>query len=224
MINRIILIACFCIVSCENDTNKPYDIVISGIVSDQVTKQPIEGATVSCGIIPGLLPGGGLLGVKDSAITDSNGFFKLITQSQSGKDGASLTTKTHSIALLASKAGYGTSNRNEIYYLDAHNTTMDFELFHYCQLNLHIKNDTINNSIDAVVIKLTRIIQVGSLQEAYLTCNSRKLDSVYEIKKIPGNLTHYIEVLKTGGAQFSPAIVHSVNLKPDVINNLDISF
>jgi hypothetical protein len=223
MIIRIILIVCLCIIACENDTNKPYDIVISGKVSDQVTKQAIEGATVSCGIIPGAMPGGGLLSVIDSAFTDSNGFYKLITQSQSG-DGASLTTKTHSIAFLASKAGYGTSNRNEIYYLDAHNTTMNFELFHYCQLNLNLKNDTINNTIDAVEIKLTRNIQVGSLQEAYLICNSRKLDSVYEIKKLPGNITHYIQVLKPGGAQFSPAIGYSINLNPDVINNFDISF
>jgi hypothetical protein len=223
MTSRIILIVSICIISCENDTNKSYDIVISGKITDQVTTQVIEGATVSCGIIPGLMRGEGLLGVKDSTFSDSNGFYKLITQSQSGA-GASLTMKTQSIAVLATKVGYSTSNRNEIYYLDAHNTSMNFELFHYCQLNLHIKNDTINNSIDAVDITLDRIIQVGSLQEAYFTCNSRKLDSVYEIKKIPGNLTYYIQVLKPGGAQFSQAISYSVNLKPDVINYFDITF
>jgi hypothetical protein len=115
MIDRVVLMFCICIFACQDDTNKPYDIVLSGIVSDQVTKQAIEGATVSCGIIPGLLPGGSL-------------------------------------------------------------------------------------------------------------CNSRKLDSVYEIKKIPGNMTHYIQVLKQGGAQFSTAIGYSINLKPDVTNNFNISF
>jgi hypothetical protein len=224
MFKYFALIVCVCLFSCESDKDKPYNIIISGKITDQVTNQPVAGAKILCGVIPGLMPGGGLLGVIDSAISESNGMYSLSTQSQSSEDGASLTAKTKSIAVLVVKEGYALSNRKEIYYLDAHNTNMNFELFHYCQLNLHLINDTIINNTDAVDISVTRSISVGSLQEAYFTCNSRKLDSIFVIKKIPGNVIYNIQVLKPGGATFSPQVFYSITPKPDVINNFTISF
>jgi hypothetical protein len=62
MIQRIFFITCLILCSCESDENKIYDIIITGTVKDQVTKLPVEGATVSVGKQRGLIPGNGLNG------------------------------------------------------------------------------------------------------------------------------------------------------------------
>lgn len=132
MIQRIFFIVSIILCSCESDENKVYDITITGTVSDQVTKQPVEGAIVSVGIQPGAMPGDGLLSARSTTLSGADGKYTLITQSESVKDFGSVPIgkRGYSIAVIASKAGYAGCNRREIYYFNAQNSILDIELFH----------------------------------------------------------------------------------------------
>jgi len=123
---------CIILSSCESDENKIYDITITGVVSDQITRQPVEGATVSVGIQPGVMPGDGLISALSSTVSDKNGQYKLITQSESVKDFGSVPIgkRGYSIAVIATKSGYAGCHRREIYYFNAQNSVLDIELYH----------------------------------------------------------------------------------------------
>jgi hypothetical protein len=225
MIYIIFFILCFILCSCQEDENKPYNINITGTVTDQVTNQPVLGATVFLGIQRGAMPGDSLMSPKQSTSTGSDGKYQLITSTESVKDLRSVPIgmRGYSIALIANKSGYIGSNRQEIYYYNAQNSVLDFLLYHSSELHLHIKNDTIN-SLDAVDIKLIKTRNYNPLTVITLVCNKRKLDSTYVIKNLWGNWKYVIQVLKPGGQAFSPPIEYTITPSPDAINNFDISF
>jgi hypothetical protein len=131
MIQRGFFILCIILSSCKCDENKIYDITITGVVSDEVTKQPVEGAIVSVGIQPGAMPGDGLMAAKSSTKSDQNGLYKLITQSESVKDLGSVPIgkRGYCIAVIAAKSGYTGCHRREIYYFNAQNSVLNIELY-----------------------------------------------------------------------------------------------
>jgi hypothetical protein len=130
MIQRIFFITFFILCSCDSDDGEVYDITITGTVSDQATKQPVEGATVSVGIQPGAMPGDGLIYAKSSTLSGADGKYKLVTQSESVKDLGSVPIgkRGYCIAVIASKAGYAGCDRREIYYFNAQNSVLNIEL------------------------------------------------------------------------------------------------
>jgi hypothetical protein len=132
MIQRIFFITFLILCSCESDENKIYDIIITGTVKDQVTKLPVEGATVSVGKQRGLMPGDELVFALSTTLSGADGKYTLITQSESVKDNASvpLGQRGYSIAVIASKDGYAGCDRREIYYFNAQNSVLDIELHH----------------------------------------------------------------------------------------------
>jgi hypothetical protein len=225
MIYRVFFILCLVLISCKKkDENRPYNIIINGVVTDQVTGQPVEGATVSLGIQ--MVPSGteGLVASKQSTSTGPDGRYELIISTEhyivEGKVSVGTYLGLH-IALIASKAGYIGSNLQVIRYYDAQSTVLDLQLFHSSELILHIRNDT-TNSIDTVDIKLARKINYTTFTELTLVCNKRKLDSTYVIKDLFGNWEYGIQVLKPGS--YYPIIEYTLTPKPDTINNFDVSF
>jgi hypothetical protein len=220
-------ILCLILCSCQEgvDENKPYNITITGVVTDQVTFQPVAGATVYLGIQPGAMPADGLISPIQSTSTGQDGKYQIITSTESLKDPRSVPIgqRGYSIALIANKSGFTGSIRQEISYYNAKDAVLDFLLYHSSELHLHIKNDTTNN-LDAVDIRLIRVKNYSNLTVMTLVCNKRILDSTYVIKNLWGNWKYVIQVLKPGGQAFSPPIENTITPTPDVINNFDILF
>jgi hypothetical protein len=232
-IYRIFLILCFILASCKKE-NEAYNITISGIVTDQVTGQPIEGATVSLGNQGIGSQSDELINPIQTTSTGLDGRYKFKTSAMKYIPGSVSvgSYRSYCIAIVASKSGYIGSNRQEISYYDAHNSVLDLKLYHSSELDLHIKNDTAN-SIDAVDIRLIKsynYVTFYSISSYYLLpvltlyCNKRNLDSTYVVKNLFGNWEYSILVLRPGGQLFSPEIKYSISPKPDIINSFDISF
>jgi hypothetical protein len=218
-------ILCIILYSCKKeDEYKPYNITISGVVTDQATGQPVEGATVSLGLQMSKGSFEGLFGTMQSTSTGPDGSYRLITSTEryGGPQSPGSRQRT-TFALIAGKSGYIGSNRQEMYYYGAHNSVLDLQLYRSSELDLRIKNDT-TNAIDAVNIKLVKMVFDSYWTVLTLDCNKRKLDSTYVVKNLFGNWEYNILVLKPGGQTFSPEIKYSITPKPDEINNFDISF
>jgi hypothetical protein len=228
MIYRVFFKLFFLLTSCKKkEENKPYDITITGVVTDQVTGQPVAEANVSLGLQRSVyMPTEGLMAPEQSTSTGPDGRYELITSSIKFEPHGSISVGTYQslcIALIASKSGYIGSNRPEIRYCDAQNSVLDLQLYHNSELDLHIKNDT-TNSIDTVDIKLVKTINNYPFTVLTLVCNKRKLDSTYVIKNLYGTWEYSIQVLKPGGQSFSPKIEYTLTPIPDIINSFDISF
>ena len=226
MVYRVFFILCFLLTSCkEEDENRPYNITITGVVTDQVTGQLVAGAIVSLGIHVISYQEEGLMAPEQSTSTGPDGKYHLVTSAEPYNTGSVSpgTYQRFAIALIASKPGYIGSDRREMHYYGAHNSVLDLKLYHSSTLNLHIKNDT-TNSIDTVDIKLVKTTNSFDLTVLTLVCNKRKLDSTYVLKNLFGDWEYGIRVLKPGGQPFAPAISYSITPKPDTINSIDISF
>jgi hypothetical protein len=234
MIYRAFFILFFLLTSCKKDDGKkedeykPYNITLSGVVTDQVTGQPVEGATVSLGIQNVWIEG--LLAPEQSTSTGWDGRYEVVTKTQPYTTiGAHRVSpgqlQTQRILLIASKSGFIGSDRQEIPYYSVQNVVsyseLDLHLYLSSELNLHIKNDTTNN-IDTVDIKLVRDINFITFTELTMVFNKRKLDSTYVIKNLFGNWEYGIQVLKHGS--YSNIISYVLTPKPDNINNFDVSF
>jgi hypothetical protein len=226
MIPRIIFILVVVVfISCKKDENnnnnngpETYDITITGVISDQVTGQPISGAIVSCGAQRFAMSGDGLVKVLETTLSGPDGMYKLITQTESANVAdLPMSLEGNCIALIAAKQGFGGSIRSEIGYWNGQNSVTNIQLYHSAQLNLHIKNDTVNNSNDEEQIWL-----VGHGNTNFMTiCKGRKFDTIYEINGLWGNSTYYTEGSNSGGFVLKKDII---TLKPDTINYLDITF
>lgn len=229
MIYRIILILCLILSSCKKEKDeegKAYDITINGVVTDQVTGQPVEGAQVSLGRQFADRPEEGLIEPIQSTLTGPEGSYELITQSVTYEPHGSVSLGEYQrqiIALIAGKSGYIGSDRVEMRYYGAENSVINIQLFHSSELDLHIKNDT-TNSINAVSVKLIKSPNYIPVTVLTLVCNTRNLDSTYVIKNLFGNMDYSILVLKPDGEPFSPQIGFSITPAADAINNFAISY
>jgi hypothetical protein len=224
MIYRVFFILCLVLISCKKkDENRLYNITINGVVTDQVTGQPVEGATISLGIQPGGWLTEGLWALEQSTSTGSGGRYEFITSAEPYIEGlvSPGNYQWHWIAIIASKSGYIGSDRQEFHYYGAQNSVLDLKLYHSSELNLNIKNDT-TNSIDTVDITLVRKINFTTFTELTLVCNKRKLDSTYVIRNLFGNWEYGIQVLKPGS--YTPITEYTLIPKPDTINSFDVSF
>ena len=191
---EIIFFLCIAVcISCKKDENngnyelKTYNIIIRGVVSDQVTNQPVGGASVSCGVQPMCMPvGDNLYHVDKSTLSGTDGTYELVTTAVSAKD-FPIGTQADCIALFASKQGFAGCDDPAVSYHNGQNSFLIIKLYHYYQLSLHIKNDTVNNNKDEaefVIYKFPRnYISTGPK----IVCKGRKLDTTYLINNLMGN-------------------------------------
>jgi hypothetical protein len=135
--------------SCKNNAETNY--VYSGVVTDQVTEQTISGASVSLGEQPFCDSHEPVFDFGPKAISGLDGKFKI-----------SIPIETYDfrrprygcLYINASKRGYiGSLN---IFASSQSVDNLNIKLLHYGKLNLHVKNDTINNTIDSAEIWISR--------------------------------------------------------------------
>jgi hypothetical protein len=225
MMYRIFFLVFILLTSCkEDEDDKPavlYDITVTvtGMVTDQAG-QPLADATVSSGIDFVYKP----IVYNKSTLTGPDGKFALRTQVGTYTGHISPGTLMGKwINFVASKSGYSGSNIHRyFYYYGAPPRGLNFQLYRNAELSLHVRNDTINNNIDAVEIRLKKYPDPEVV--FFQSCNQRKLDSTFIIKNLCGNCEYSIQVLKPGGQAFSPAISYTITPKPDIINFFEISF
>lgn len=211
--------------------NSEYNIKITGVVTDQVSGQPVSDALVSCGIQLGFWSKDGLvLAALSSTKTGTDGRYQLSGTGRSGKWPLSFSSDVN--AVIASKSGFVGSNRQEIRCLDAHDCNLDIKLYHSCSLNLHIVNDTLNK-IDKIRISFDKLNYIDSWTEPFintlfiLDCKKRIYDTTLIISDLWGNWGYAVKVLKPGGNSLSSQDLlneFDITPKPDTLNYSDVSY
>jgi hypothetical protein len=136
--------------SCEKLENI---ISISGKVIDQVTEQPVDGATVYLGSLYMGEPPFELVNSGYIATSGNEGRFKINIPDSAFDD------NEHEPRIFAGKDGYaGSSVLVPQKGGDSENNIL---LYHVAKLNLRVCNDTVNNQIDEVEIGLAGSIDNG---------------------------------------------------------------
>jgi hypothetical protein len=208
--------------------------VITGTAIDQVTRQPEAGATIIYGWIPTGSWGYQLVSSGRTTTSGQDGRYKILIP-KLALDPSYIRNSLNYPKIYAEKEGYAGSN----YLVPTQGGEMSeyIELYHSATLSLHVKNDTINNQIDAVDIGLIGSTEVMSYPQfigqtsdfwdpkIYKTCKGRNIDTVFEFYPLWGNLIYRLTLKEPGQAWGAPGSTnYSVTLKPDSVTYLSVSF
>lgn len=176
-----------------------------GTVVDQVTKLPIEGATVYLGSLFMGEPQNEITYNGIKATSWQNGRFRIFIPGSAFKD------KEREPRIYAGKSGY--SGSSILVPPKGNPINENIELYHEATLYLHVFNDTINNQIDETEIGLCGEIQFGSypgfigriggMMSSYPTvkgkCFGRNYDTVFVYYPLWGNLDYVLWLRTSGG-------------------------
>jgi hypothetical protein len=206
--------------SCKKNEENNY--FFSGVVTDQVTGQTISGASVSlvsqlfCEVNKPLSDFG------PKAISSGDGKFKI-----------SIPIETYDyqdirygcLYLNASKTGYVGSLKVSAPPLNTDN--LNIKLLHYGKLNLHIKNDTINNTIDSMEIWISRWPFFNYTHEYSKICRGRKFDEIILFDSLWSATSYRIQIGPIGRSILSilrPYFESSIIINPDIITDYSVTF
>jgi len=233
MIYRILFIVCVIIFnSCKKpgEKNEESNYIFTGVVVDQVTKQIVAGASVSLGYLLLCDPIYELKNFGSIAISGSDGKFKIIVP----KTTYDLNIKGACTYIHAWKDGFIGSSQ---VFIEDFSPTHDpsptlgeignIELYHYGQLNLHVKNDTINDNIDEVVIYFYKRLNWDGSPPAPggKNCSGKDFDTVFFYNQLWGNQNYFISAYQYGYSFTSKYLFFdSVSIKPDTITYFSVSF
>jgi hypothetical protein len=227
MIYRVLFIVFITIFSsCEE---KNINVIITGVVKDEVTGEPVPGASVGLQIYfcqdgrcySSSIPGTGTVSDNDGSYTISyeyNSDKPYLFKDQPFQFPSSYCT-------YASKSGFVTSDNH--YLGDKVYDNADLKLYHSAQLYVHVKNEGIHN-LEGARVCIDRGIGFtffGTPQYS-LYCKGRNLDSVFILSNLWGDFTYGCKVVSLNGpANTGPSYFNTdIFLKPDTINNLLIAF
>ncbi|NVO11839.1 MAG: hypothetical protein HXX16_17910 [Bacteroidales bacterium] len=222
-----LIVPLFALIAISISCKKDYEsYTIKGYVIDQITKKPVENATIRIGYIPFcdgldeyLWPYG------DSVNTKADGSFIIKV------DRLPFDDYDHRCSYVYSKMnGYIGSD-----YIEAPKGGVladTIELYHPATLNIHVINDTISNNIDEVKVCFAGegfrsypnfIGKLDSSGEPSIkkTCKGRKFDSTFVFNNIWGNINYNIYV---GPSYISRTQSYSVKLRPDSTSEILIKF
>ena len=215
------------IFACKKDI--PEKAILTGTVIDQVTKQPVEGASVYLGNLP-----------PDHTPDDE--FVYPILISTTDKDGrysgAVLTSSISYVALTyrlnpfiyVSKSGYIGSNYYGVSWLNAGHS-FDFSLYHSTKVVINVWNDTISDDRDEAYFGIAEASRnfryypgfIGRYngQVPLITkyCSGRKFNQNFEFFPLWGNLDY---TLNFNPFDSTDAIL--VTAIPDTTTYYSISF
>jgi len=230
MISRLSLIGFFLLISfsCE----KSERVVITGIVIDEVTGNPVAGASVSLkldytydGMHYSIIIQG------TTTTTASDGSYRILYDSGHPELGGMNIAKPfpESYCAYAMDPGFVGSDLHSL--SDNNLRNVDIKLYHFAQLNLHVKNDGINN-LKECCIWLDRGLSHAFFgnPEFYFICKGQNFDSTFVINNTWGNFKYSYEVVDTQGnyGSFFPMgntiLSGSIIPKPDSITDLFLKF
>jgi hypothetical protein len=221
----LVLLSILC-TSCEE---KDFKVTITGRVSDAVTGLPVDGAIVSLRIY--YCEEGRCYSktVSDApSLTGSDGTYTLnykynIDHPVVFKERPFPFPEAHNV--YSTKTGYITSDNHSLY--DNIFDNADIKMYHSAQLNLHVKNEKINN-LDGVRVCIDRGLgfSVFGTPQFILVCRGFDFDSVYVLKELWGGFSYTCKVIPLTGSTYNPVpfVNKSISLLPDTINELSISF
>jgi hypothetical protein len=199
------------------------NITFSGMVIDQITKEPVSGANVYYGYRPFHETSATVHHTGDSVITGDDGKYEIKVSKKIIENDINYPRQI----LYAVCDGYIGS---DIISPDEG----EINLYHHTVLHLHVINDTIKNNIDVVKIWIVGndhskwgypgyIRKVVTLYTSTITCAGRNFDSVLVYNDLWGNVVYNIG----GGENYAPGPTYfttSIVPVPDSVNHLDVSF
>jgi hypothetical protein len=230
IIYRIVIIVCIIFCGCEKTTTST-SVTIAGVVRDEVTGLPVEGAFVGLKLyfcIDGGCHSTPMSGATAASGTDGRYQITYVYNKDVPiANGEGKFYFPHYFCTYASKANYIGSSMHSLFdsvYADA-----DIKLYHSCQLKLHVKNEGINK-LDGVSVYIDKGYGIshpfGSPQFG-INFKGVKLDTIYYLnEKLWGNYSYTYKVVTSNSSVHNPNfIIYSFFLtKPDTINELHISF
>ena len=205
--------------SCKKNEVSSY--IYSGVVTDQVTGQTISGASVSLVLQSFCEVNEPLSDFGPKAISSLHGKFKI-----------SIPVETYDyqdtqgcIYVNASKTGYVGSLK--VFAGTESTDGLNIQLLHYGELNLHIKNDTINNTIDSVEIWVSRWPLTDYPIEFRKICMGRKFDEIFLFDSLWSATSYNIQIGYIGYEWFlftPPYFQGSIIINPDIITYYSATF
>jgi len=204
--------------SCKKNEENNY--IFSGVVTDQVTGQTISGASVSlvlqllCDVHEPLSDFG------PKAISSLDGKFKISIPIATYE----YTKRGGCPSVNASKTGYVGSLNIDVGSQNADN--LNIKLLHYGKLNLHIKNDTINNTIDSVEIWIGRWSFSDYPPKYRKICQGRKFNEIFLFDSLWSATSYTIQIGSIGRSHYDihPYFESSIIIKPDIITDYYVTF
>lgn len=210
-------------ISCKKDNEGSY--TIHGYVIDQVTKKPVENATICIGYLA-LCDGLDhyIWPYGDTVNAKPDGSFTLKI------DKSLFDDPEHQCSFIFAKMDsyIGSS------YFKAPNggiLTDTIKLYHPAKLNIHVMNDTISNNIDEVQVWLAGegcrnypnfvgTVDFTGQPRIKKICKGRKFDTTFVFTNLWGNLNYKIDV----GRYYFQTQDYSVKLIPDSTSEIFIKF
>jgi hypothetical protein len=226
MNSRLLLFCFFLCISCEE---KETEVVITGKVTDSVSGSGVEEAIVA---------------LKIDFCEDGRCYTQTIsgTGSTTGTDGSFAINfrykkdqpvlfkgRTFPFPLaynvFATKAGYITSDDHSLN--DNIFDNADIKLYHSSQLNVHVKNEGINN-VEAVRVCIDRGLgfTIFGTPQFIFQCKGYDFDSVFVLKNLWGGFSYACKVIPITGSTYNPMpyVNKTIFLIPETINELSISY
>lgn len=214
--------------SCKDDEeDQAEEYIITGTVVDQVTRQPVSGASVTAGFTFCDM-GDFIYPFGNNATTNADGKFKLKI-----KKSIFDNENYHCKFLYASKSGYAGSN---IFNAPPGGALeSNFELYHPAQLNLRVMNDTLANQVDSVIIWFSGEMSFsgypnfigGTAWDGWakirINCLGKDYDSTFILDKLWGNM-HYTVLTTIYNGFPIPISSYGITLEPDKLNTLEIPY
>jgi len=228
-ISCILLFVLFFISDCKKKSDIPEKTILTGTIIDQVTKQPVEGASVYLGNLP------------SNPAPDNEFIFPILISSTNKNGHFSGYVFTSSIAyvtvinglnpfIYAGKSGYVGSDYYAISWLNAGHS-FDLSLYHPAKLTINVWNDTINNNIDEAFFGIAESTTNFKYYPGFIGrkngdtplitkyCSGRKFNQNFEFYPLWGNLDYTINLNPVNSDD-----AKVVSVKPDTATYFSISF
>ena len=226
MLYRLVILCFILCISCEEKEN---EVTITGKVTDAVSGAGVEGANVSLMIY--FCEDGRCYSQTISAansITGSDGSYTMNFKYNTDhpvnfKQRTFPFPEAHNV--FATKTGYITSDNHSLNDNIFDNT--DIKMYHSSQLNVHVKNEGINN-LEAVRVCIDRGLGFTffGTPQFILSCRGLDFDSVFVLKNLWGGFSYTCKVIPITGSTYYPMpfVNKTISLIPDTINELSVSY
>lgn len=229
-IKSVTFFCLFFLCSCYNIWEKDtVNYKFTGVVVDQVTKNPIEGVTIYLGET-GCDVGDNISRIGPTASSDANGNYKLVFSESFFDEGLGCKY------IYATKHGYMGSNIFRVFKGGL--TENNFELYHPSTLNLTVKNDTANNQVDEAKLYfycdykfngypgVFGSIGFAGAPTVVKTIRGREFDSTFVFDQLWGNTEYIISLAQMIDQYPGTRLISSykITCKPDSASYLVVTF